>query len=113
MNKEYPIFEWIPGIPITDKYGRPKNKNYIIASTHGDEKDDYFTENGDEGEKKNVTYNQQKKYEYPSDRENCLSGNIIKKEDQTDQKDSNIGFNGAEGWENQKRYNNTNMVMHK
>ena len=37
MTKGCPIFEWIPGIPITDKDDKTKNKDDQIASTHEDE----------------------------------------------------------------------------
>ena len=45
-NKGYPIFELIPGIPITDKDNATQNKDNVIASTHEDEDDDDITENG-------------------------------------------------------------------
>ena len=49
MTKGCPIFEWIPGIPIIDKYNEIQNEDDKIASTHEDENDDYITENGEEG----------------------------------------------------------------
>ena len=39
-NKGYPIFEGIPGIPITDKDNATQNKDDAIASTNEDEEDD-------------------------------------------------------------------------
>ena len=39
INKGYPIFVWIPGIPITDKYEKTQNEDYDIVSTHGYEYD--------------------------------------------------------------------------
>ena len=46
ITKGYPIFEWIPGIPITDKDGKNQNKDYVIVSIHEDKDDDYIKENG-------------------------------------------------------------------
>ena len=31
MTKGYPIFEWIPGIPITDKYDETQSEEYEIS----------------------------------------------------------------------------------
>ena len=45
ITKGYPIFEWIPGIPITDKDNATQKKDNAIASTHEDEGDDDITEN--------------------------------------------------------------------
>ena len=50
MTKGCPIFEWSPGIPITDKDDETQNEEDEIASTHGDEDNDYITENVEEGE---------------------------------------------------------------
>ena len=36
MTKKYPIFEWIPGVSITDKDDKIQNENNEVASTHGD-----------------------------------------------------------------------------
>ena len=46
MTKGYPIFEWSPGIPITDKYNETKSEEDEIYSTHEDENNDDITENG-------------------------------------------------------------------
>ena len=43
MTKGYPIFEWIPGIPITDKGDDTQSEEK--ASTHEDGHDDDITEN--------------------------------------------------------------------
>ena len=48
MTQGYSIFEWIPGIPITDKDDGTQNEDDEIASTHGDEENDDITENGEE-----------------------------------------------------------------
>ena len=48
MTKGYPIFEWIPGIPITDKYEETQSEEDEISSTQEDNHDDYITESGDE-----------------------------------------------------------------
>ena len=45
ITKGYPIFEWIPVIPITDKDNETQNEDDNIASTHEDEKYDDITEN--------------------------------------------------------------------
>ena len=45
MTKGYLFFEWIPGIPITDKDDETQNEDNEITSTHGDEDDDGITEN--------------------------------------------------------------------
>ena len=50
MTKGYPIFEWILGIPITDKDDKTQSEEYGISSTHKDENDDDITENGEEEE---------------------------------------------------------------
>ena len=44
--KGYPIFEWIPGISITDKEYEFQNEDNDIASTHEYENYDDNTENG-------------------------------------------------------------------
>ena len=46
ITKGYPIFEWIPGIPIKDKEDKTQNKDDEIVSTHEDKDDDDITENG-------------------------------------------------------------------
>ena len=46
MTKGYPIFEWIPGIPITDKDDETQSEEDEISSTHEDKHDDDITENG-------------------------------------------------------------------
>ena len=48
MTKGYPIFEWIPVIPITDKDNKTQNEDDEIASTHGDEENYDITENGED-----------------------------------------------------------------
>ena len=48
MTKGYPIFEWIPGIPSTDKDNETKSEEYEISSTHEDEHDYEITENGED-----------------------------------------------------------------
>ena len=48
MTKGYSIIEWIPGIPITDKYKGTQNEDYKIASTHWDKENDDITENVEE-----------------------------------------------------------------
>ena len=48
MTEGCPIFEWRPGIPITDKYDKTKNEDDEIVSTHVDEGDDDITENLEE-----------------------------------------------------------------
>ena len=45
MTKRNPIIEWIPGIPITDKYGETQNKDNGISSTNEEEYDDDINEN--------------------------------------------------------------------
>ena len=50
MTKECPIFEWIPGIPITDKDDKTQSEEDEISSTHEDEHDDDITENGEDEE---------------------------------------------------------------
>ena len=49
MNKGYPIFEWIPGILITDKDNKTQNEYDEIASIHVDEERYGITINGEEG----------------------------------------------------------------
>ena len=46
MTKGYPIFEWIPGIPITEKDDKTQSEEYETSSTHKYEHDDDITENG-------------------------------------------------------------------
>ena len=48
-TKGYPIFEWIPGIPITDKDDKNQNKDNKISSRNEVKDDDDITENGEEG----------------------------------------------------------------
>ena len=36
ITKEYPIFEWSPGIPITDKDDKTQSEEDKIYSTHKD-----------------------------------------------------------------------------
>ena len=45
MTKGYPIFEWIPGITIKDKYDETQSEEDEIYSTHEDEHDDEIPEN--------------------------------------------------------------------
>ena len=46
MTKGYPIFEWIPGIPITDKDYKTQNEDNDISSTNEDEDNFDIIENG-------------------------------------------------------------------
>ena len=48
MTKRYPIFAWIPGIPIIDKDDESQNKDNEVASTYEEENYCYITENGEE-----------------------------------------------------------------
>ena len=48
MTKGYTIFEWIPGIPITDKDYQTQNEYNEIVSTHEDENDNEINKNGEE-----------------------------------------------------------------
>ena len=84
MTKGYPIFEWIPGIPITDKDDETQSEEDEISSTHEDEHDDGITENGEDEE--NI---EEETYEdgHPSERENYPSNVIIKNQDQNYQED--------------------------
>ena len=43
-TKRCPTFEWIIGIPITDKDDETQSEEYEIASKHEDENDDDTTE---------------------------------------------------------------------
>ena len=45
MTKGYPIFEWIPGIPITDKDDETQSEEDEISSIHEDKHDYDITEN--------------------------------------------------------------------
>ena len=93
MTKGYPIFEWIPGIPITDKDYKTQNEDNDISSTNEDEENDDNTENGEEAKSiKEATY----KDDYSPDRENYLSDNIIKNQEQTDQEYPTIKNDGKE-----------------
>ena len=78
MTKGYPIFEWIPGIPITDKYNRTQSEEDEISSTHEDEHGDDITENEEEEE---IIEEYIYEDEHPSDRESDPSNNIIKNQD--------------------------------
>ena len=93
MTKGYPIFEWIPGILITDKDDETQSEEDEIYSTHEDEHDDYITENGEGDESiKKETYED----EHPSDRENDPSNDIIKNQDQNYQEEATIKNYGPE-----------------
>ena len=48
ITKGYTIFEWSPGIPITDKDNKTQSEEDEIYSTHEDENDDDITENGED-----------------------------------------------------------------
>ena len=48
MTKGYTIFQWIPGIPITDKYDGTQSEEDEISSIHEDEHNDDITENGED-----------------------------------------------------------------
>ena len=43
MIKGYPIFGWIPGIPITDKDVKTQSEEYELSSTHEDGHNDDIT----------------------------------------------------------------------
>ena len=65
MIKGYPIFEWIPGIPITYKDNQKLSEEDEIYSTNEENHDDDITENGEYEEIiKEKTYED----EQPSDR---------------------------------------------
>ena len=82
MTKGYPIFEWSPGIPITDKYNETQSEEDEIYSTHEDKNDDDITENGEDIE---IIKEETHKDEHPSDRENDPGNNIIKSQERNDQ----------------------------
>ena len=66
ITKGYPIFECIPGIPITDQaYNRHQTEDYEIASTHGNKDDDDIAEYWEE-EKiiEEESYDKYGQYEY-------------------------------------------------
>ena len=50
MTKGYPIFEWIPCIPITYKDDETQSEADEISSTHEEEHNYEITENGEEEE---------------------------------------------------------------
>ena len=91
MTKGYPIFEWSPGIPITYKDDDTQSEEDEIFSKHEDQNNDDITENG-EGEEsiEEETYED----DHPSERENDLSNNIIKNQDQNHQEDTTIENDG-------------------
>ena len=93
ITKGYSIFEWISGIPITDKDDETQNKDNEIASTHKYEGDDDITKNGRE---EKIIEEETYEDEYPSDRENGLSDNITENQDQTDQEDATVKNYGTE-----------------
>ena len=79
MTKGYPIFECIPGIPITDKDDETQSEENERSSTHEDKCDDEITEHWSyEENTEEETYED----EHPSDRENDQINDIIKKQDQ-------------------------------
>ena len=83
MTKGYPIFEWSPGIPITEKDDKTQSEGDEISSSHEDEHDYDITENGKEEESiEEETYED----EHPPDRENNPSNNIIKNQDKMTKK---------------------------
>ena len=85
MTKRYTIFEWIPGILITDKDDETQSEEYGISSTHEDEHYEDITENGEyEESTEKVTY----EYEHPLDKEDDPSNDIIKNQDQNDHDDT-------------------------
>ena len=85
MTREYPIFQWSPGIPIIDKNDETQSEEDEISSTYEYKQYDDITENGeDEKSIEEETY----KYGHPSDRQNDPSNNIIKNQDQNDQEDA-------------------------
>ena len=89
----YPIFEWIPCIPITEKDDKTQSEEDEISSTHEDKHDDDITENGEYEE---ITEEDTYEYEHPSDREDDTSNDIIKNQDQNDQEDTTIKNDGPE-----------------
>ena len=46
MTMGYTIFEWIPGIPITEKDNETKSEEDEMSSTNEDAHDDDITESG-------------------------------------------------------------------
>ena len=50
MTKGYPICEWSPGIPITDKDDETRSEEYDIYSTHEDKHHDNINEGGEDEE---------------------------------------------------------------
>ena len=75
MTKGSPIFEWIPGIPITDKDNKRQSGEDEISTTHEDEHDYDISENGKyEDNIEEDTYED----EHLSDRENDPSNDINK-----------------------------------
>ena len=93
MTKGYLIFEWSPGISITDEEYQKQIEEDKISSSHEDEHDDDITENGEYEESiKEETY----KDEHISDRLNDPSNYIIKNQDKNDQGDATIENDGPE-----------------
>ena len=111
-TKGYPIYELIPGIPITDKDHDTQSEEYEISSTHEDEHNDDMTETRDDEES---IEEQKYEYEHPSDRENGPSNDIIKNQYQNDQEDATIENDSPEKllnmrtWSNQNRQKQINM----
>ena len=93
MTKGYPVFEWSPGIPITDKDYETQSEEDEISSTHEDEHNDDITKNG---EYEKIIEEETYEDEPPSDRENDPSNDIIKNQDQNDQEDATIENDGQE-----------------
>ena len=87
MTKGYPIFEWIPGIQITDQCDKAQREEEEISSKHEDNHDDDITENGEEEE---IIEEDIYEDEHPSDRYNYPSNNVIKNQDQNDQEHATI-----------------------
>ena len=81
MTKGYPIFEWRPGISITEKGNNRQSEENEIYSTHEENNDDNITENGEEEE---IIEEETYEYEHTSDRENDPSKNLIKNKDQNE-----------------------------
>ena len=70
MTKGYPIFEWIPGIPIIDQaYDEHQTADNEIASTYGNDDDDDITKNGEKEESiEEKAYAKEEQDDYLQDR---------------------------------------------
>ena len=50
ITKGYPVFDWSPVIPITEKDDETQSEEDEISSTHEDKHEDDITENGEDEE---------------------------------------------------------------